>query len=175
MEKVKKDEVLGELASKQGRGDHVDSRLIASIREAESLYLFCLHDEDSFLSIIWQEINSTRLLTPKGQPRTLKEIGDRLRAWHGFPHLASALDLPSTEHCPSWFDRCIQIDKAFDYDHFGWISVVHPTDGERNQSPGGSFYIYDGAHRAVVLAKRLIAKESIFQPVTALLIVPRPT
>lgn len=174
MEKTDKDQILNELTLKQGRGEHVDSRLLASVRDSQALYLFRLYDEDSFLSLIWQEIDSTRLLTPRGQPRTLKEIGLRLRAWRGFSELASALGLPRTEHRPEWFDRCVHIDTGFDYARFGWISVVHPTDSERRQSPSGSFYIYDGVHRAVVLAKRLLAQESEFQPLTALLIVPRP-
>jgi hypothetical protein len=158
MQRTKKNEVLEELATKQGHGDHVDSRLIASIRNSQCLYLFRLRDEESFLSLIWQEIDSTRLLTPRGQPRTLKEIGNRLRARHDFPQLASPLDLPSTEHCPSWFERCIQIDAAFDYDRFGWISVVHPTDGERGQSPDGSFACCSGRPRSPWSLQSVFAK-----------------
>lgn len=175
MQTTDKGDILSQLALNEKCGEHVSRRLFTAIRDSQAVYVFPLNDEESFLSLIWQEIDATRLLTPADEPRTLKEIGSRMQAWHGFSQLASALDLPKNQHDPAWFERCIPIDTAFDYTRFGWISVAHPTDGERRQSPRGSFYIYDGVHRALVLAKRLFAQETDFQPLTALLIVPRPT
>jgi hypothetical protein len=170
MKTTLKDDILSQLALKQGRGEHVDRRLFTSIRDSEALYLFTIFDEDSFLSLIWQEIDATRLLTPGGQPRTMKEVGSRLQIWQGFSRLAGELDLPRTQHNPAWFERCVQIDTSFDYNRFGWISVVHPNDSERRQSPRGSFYIYDGVHRALVLAKRLLSQETEFQSIAAFLL-----
>lgn len=174
MQAANKDDILNQMASKQSRGEHVDRRLFPAIRDSQSLYLLRLSDEESFLSLIWQEHDATRLLTPRGQPRTLKDVRSRLQNWCGFVQLASALGLPSSQHNPAWFNKCVEIEAAFDYSRFGWIAVAHPTDGERRQSPGGSFYIFDGVHRTLVLAKRLLSRELDFQPLTALLILPRP-
>lgn len=175
MKAIGKQEVLDLLASRQKSGDHIDSRLFEAIPLSQRLYLFELRDEESFFSLIWQARKGTRLLTPKGESRTLNEVAARMLTWQSFPRLASDLGLPEMEHCPSWFDRCVLVDSAFDYDRFGWISVVHPNDAERRESPSGSFYIYDGVHRSLVLAKRLRGRESQFKGVTLLLITPRPS
>jgi hypothetical protein len=170
---VDKDHILHQLESKQGCGEHVDDRLFAAVRGSQALYLLRMDDEESLLSLVWQERDDTRLLTPREQPRTLKDVCHRLQG-RGFGQLASPLGLPTDQHNPAWFRKCAEIDAAFDYSRFGWISVVPPTDNERTQSPRGSFYIYDGVHRSLVLASRLLGREIDFQPIAALLILPRP-
>jgi hypothetical protein len=174
MHLVDKQDALAQLALKTNAGEHVDNRLFVAIRNSQALYQLQFKDRDSFLSLIWQESDPSRLLTPKGQPRTLKEVGLRLRGWRDFSELAGDLNMPRSEHHPEWFERCARIDSAFDYSRFGCLALVHPTDGERKQTPCGSFYIYDGVHRTLVLTKQLLAGESEFQPLGALLILPRP-
>jgi (2Fe-2S) ferredoxin len=156
------------------RGHHVDTRLQDTIGKPGNQFLLRLEDEESFLSLIWHEIDSARLLTPKGQPRTLGDVADRLlRDHYTFTSLTRSLGLPSHQHYPDWFKRCLQIDGEFDFRHFGWVAVVAANDAERQQSPLGTFYIYDGAHKALVLAKRLLKKETVYQPIEALYLVPR--
>jgi hypothetical protein len=174
MEAIAKDEALRRFASTRRSGEHVDERLFGAIRGSQALYKISLSDAESFHSLIWQERAETRLLTPRGQPRTMRDISCRLRHFGGLTNLASTLDVPQNQHNPEWFRTCVLIDKAFDFSRFGWISIAQPTDGERHQSPAGSFYIYDGVHRTLVLAKRLLTGETDFKPISALLIVPRP-
>jgi len=156
-------------------GHHVDERLLKEIEHGQ-LFLFRIEDEDTFLSLIWQESDPARLLTPNGQPRTLRDVAERLvRAGYTFESLAKCMGLPRNQHHPEWFDKCVRIEAGFDHNQFGWVAVVAANDGERMQSPRGSFYLFDGMHKTLVLTKRLLKKEAVFQPIEALYLVPRRT
>jgi hypothetical protein len=162
------------LTAQQRAGFHVDSRLLGEVNKNGQLYVFNLEDEESFLSLIWQESDPARLLTPRGEPRTLNDVGGRLLSnQHTFEALSKEIGLPRTQHQPEWFTKCLQIDANFDFNMFGWVTLVSPTDKERSQSPEGSFYVFDGIHKTLVLTKRLLKHETCFQPVQALFLVPR--
>jgi len=90
-------EVLKRLRERQSGGYHVDPRLLQEVQAPGDLFLFTLQDEDSFLSLIWQAINPTRLLTPSEQPRTLRDVAGRMieNSWT-FERLASSLGLPDS-------------------------------------------------------------------------------
>jgi len=154
----------------------VDKRLIDQVKTLEMVFLLItLEDEESFLSLIWHEIDASRLLTPPGGSRTLKDIAQRMTDRSlTFGRLATDLGLPKSQHDPAWFKKCVSIDTRFDYGLFGWTIVVSATDHEQEQSPYGTFYIHDGCHKALVLSKRLICNEISFRPVEALLLIPRP-
>ncbi len=106
---------------------------------------------------------------------TAELTGTLLGSIIGYTLGSVRLGLPREQHHPEWFEKCIAIDEAFDYSRFGFLALAHATESERKQSPRGTFYIYDGVHRTLVLAKRLLSRETNFQLLTALLIVPRPT
>jgi hypothetical protein len=174
MKKIEKETALAALKERQSLGFHVDARLLEKIESASNIYLFQLYDEESFLSLIWQEINETRLLTPAKQSRTLFDVATRfVQNGYTFEGLNKDMGLARKQHQPEWFSKCIPIDSEFDFAHFGWIVLVSAIDHEREQSPNGSFYVFDGVHKTLVLAKRLIAREITFQPIEALLLLPR--
>jgi hypothetical protein len=53
------------------------------------------------------------------------------------------------------------------------VAVVVAADEERSQSPLGSFYVYYVTHKALALARRLLAGETTYRAVEALHLVPR--
>jgi hypothetical protein len=115
-----------------------------------------------------------RELAPHGEPRTLRDVARRLRQrGYTFVALSGDLGLSREEHDPAFFETCALIDRCFHYRRFGWVAVVAANDEERARSPLGSFYIFDGAHKSLVLAKRLVAGETTYRPVEALLLLPR--
>ncbi len=174
MRKIGRDSVRETLENRQAAGHHIDPRLLIEVDNEGQLYLLQFEDEASFLSLIWQESPPARLLTPEGQSRTLLDVSTRLiQKGYTFEKLSRDLGLSANQHQPEWFARCIHIDTGFDFAHFGWIAVVYPKDSEREQSPTGSFYIFDGVHKTLVLAKRLLKGETVFQPIEALLLIPR--
>ncbi|MBI3153583.1 MAG: hypothetical protein HYZ21_15725 [Chloroflexi bacterium] len=174
MQRIEKEAAIAALANRQSLGLHVDSRLLEKIKSDCSLYLLQLKDEKSFLSLIWQEIDATRILTPTKEPRTLFDVATRLiKSGYTFEGLNKDLGLGRNQHQPEWFSSCITIDAEFDFTQFGWIALVAATDNERTQSPNGSFYIFDGVHKTLVLAKRLLTEETTFQPIEALFLAPR--
>jgi hypothetical protein len=167
-------EMLARLDVRSARNHHVDDRMIQAVKVEGSLFLFTLDDEQWFLSLIWQEIDPTRLLTPRGLPRTLADVANRMieQSWT-FASLSRPMGLPSTQHLPAAFESYNKLDSAFDFAEFDFIAVMAANDSERRQSPDGTFYIYDGVHRTLVLAHRILTKQSLYQPVEILFITPR--
>ena len=174
MKQTTADEMLKRLDERKKRGHHIDERLIQAVQAPGNLFMISLEDEASFLSLIWQESDPARLLTPPSQPRTLRDVAGRMvdNSWT-FASLSTFIGRPSTQHDPTWFERCKRIDSNFDFDQFDFLAIVAANDSERHQSPAGSFYIFDGIHRALVLAHRVLAGNTIYQPTEALLITPR--
>ena len=175
MNRIGKDVVLETLERRQAAGYHVDQRLLRGVNRTRSLFLLSMEDENSYLSLIWQESDPARLLTPAGHPRTLRDVATRLiESDRSFEMLSHDLGFQRNQHQPEWFERCIPIDSDFNFEYFGWLAIVLPTGNERDQSPTGSFYIFDGIHKSLVLAKKLFNQEVVFQPIEALLLLPRP-
>jgi hypothetical protein len=174
MKQVQSSEVLKRLGDRAAIGHHVDDRLIQAVKAPGSLFLFTLEDEKSFLSLIWQEISPTRLLTPWGQPRILCEVAGRMieHSWT-FSSLARPMGLMPTHHDPAAFESFEVLDARFDISKFDFIAVTPANDSEKRQSPSGTYYIYDGVHRALVLAHRVLSRQSNYQPIEVLLMTPR--
>lgn len=175
MHHILKETALQELDARRLTGHHIDSRLFTAIEKAKSLHILPLRDKTSFFPMIWHEIDESRLLTPKGSPRTLRDVTERMitNNWT-FDKLSSNIGFPANQYQPEWFHKCLQINVNFDYDLFGRIAVVQANDAERKQSPTGSFYIYDGAHKSLVLSKLFLSNELEFKPIEILLILSRP-
>jgi len=174
MKQVSVPEVLARLGDRAALGHHVDVRLIQAVKAPGDLFLFTLEDEQSFLSLIWQEIDPTRLLTPRGQPRTLADVAGRMIAnsWT-FSSLCHPMGQVPTHHAPGAFESYRALDADFDFSKFDFIAVTPAKESERRQSPSGTYYIYDGVHRSLVLAHRVMNGQSKYQPVEALLMTPR--
>ena len=127
-----------------------------------------------FLSLIWHEIDASRLLTPKNESRTVRDVADRMIAGGDtFQSLSRNKNLPPNKHDPKWFYKCRAIDRDFDYNKFGTIWLVIANDDEKSKAPpSAKFYIYDGCHRSLVLGKRLLTGESEYeQQVKVILII----
>jgi hypothetical protein len=166
--------IFDRFKSREARGNHVDPRLIKEIQVPGDLFLLTAEDEVSFLSLIWQEIDPTRLLTPARQPRTLRDVAERMirNSWT-FANLAAPMGLPQTQHNPDAFVRFKELDAAFNFDELDLVAIMPTNDAERRQSPGGTFYVYDGVCRTLVLAYKLLNKQIAYQPVELLLLIPR--
>lgn len=174
MEHISRDSALARLREHQKLGHHVDERVIHQVSEPGELNLWQIRDPNEFLSLIFQARNESRHLTPPGEPRTLRHVAARiLERRLTFEQLASDLGIPRLHHNPRWFRPCIQIDRDFRYSDFGVVTVTTPVEAELAESPGGNWYIYDGTHKALVLAKRLLTHEERFVPIEALVLTPR--
>jgi len=65
------------------------------------------------------------------------------------------------------------MDKAFDFGKFGLVVLTVLTESEQRESPAGTYYIYDGVHKTIVLAEKLLRGEIKFKPIRVLLLTPR--
>ena len=126
-------------------------------------------EEDRFLSIIWLNIPETGPLTPDGEPRTIRDVAERM--------IIENYDFQSLiESRYPWYCRCCKIkSKGFDYAKFGTIWLKGATLSERGESrPGkyhtGKYHIAHGAHRSIVLGQLLKKGEIEYQPVRAILV-----
>lgn len=140
-----------------------------------TLYKIELCSEKELISLIWHEIDATRLLTPDGKPRTIADVVDRMigtEEYNTFEKLTQNLKLPSNEHCPEWFEPCVDIYNNFNANKFRkpriWFRPA--TCAERDQSPSGTYYIFDGSHRTLAFAKLLRDNKGEYQPIQAILI-----
>jgi hypothetical protein len=154
------------LESHQASGLHVDERLWREIDQPGEMFLGRLATKAEFLKLVWQAISDTRPLTPLGEPRTLFDCASRLSAfgWE-FQRLVQAGF--------AWFRPCVDIDKAFDYGKVGLVALTPLNESEIRETARGNYYIYDGVHKSIVLAKRLLRGETEYEPVQVLLLTPR--
>ena len=154
---------------------HLPSDVEAALGSAREMFRVHLLDDERFLALLWPDVYGSRLLTPPDEPRTLDSVARRLmiNGW-SFDLLSEDMGLQEEQHDPVQFGKCRYIDENFDYERLGVLMLAPMTDDERMQSPGGSFFIYDGYHRSLVLAWRLLAGEAEYVEVPALLMVPRP-
>jgi hypothetical protein len=144
----------------------VDDRLRGEVDKPGEMFLDILATREEFLRLVWQSSAATRPLAPAGEPRTLLDCASRLSAfgWE-FQSLVQAGF--------GWFRPCLDIDKAFDHGNVGLVALTPLIERERRETPAGSHYIYDGVHKSIVLAKRLLRGETGYEPVQVLLLTPR--
>ena len=159
-------EVTALLQAYRRAGMRVDDRVFREVLEPGKLFLGKLEKAEEFLSLVWQSIDGVRPLAPTGQPRSLRHCALRLSdfGWR-FDRL---VELGYT-----WFGYCAEIDLAFDLNKLGHIALTDLVPAEARETPNGTYYIYDGVHRSIVLAKKLITQQTSFKPINFLLLTPR--
>lgn len=161
-EEVQPSEVMASLRAHQALGLHVSDRVIAEVQKPGRMNKVVLGRAD-FFKLVWQSSDETRPLAPLRHPRTLGDCALRLS------HFSWSFDRLVELGWP-WFAACAEIDKAFDLSKFGLIFLNPLNEVERGEAPQGSYYIYDGVHRSIVLAKRLTAPSAAeYRPIQAIL------
>jgi hypothetical protein len=174
MKQISQSEALGKIAARVDRGHHIDDRLIREVHAPGEIHLFAIQSQTDFLRLIWQASDSTRLLTPFGAPRTLGHVAARMvnNGWT-FSSLCHLIGLPESVHNPRAFEKFKMIDEAFDSGEFGFLGLTPAVPSEQRESPTGTYYLYDGVHRSIVLAYRVLIGKSPYFPVECLLLSPR--
>lgn len=168
MRQVRTVEVLDILNRHRDSGLHVDSRLLREVQGPGEMYLLSLPEATDFFHLVWQSIEDARPVIPAHQPRTLRDCASRLAAfdWR-FDNLVRA--------GYSWFSKCVEIDSTFNYSSLGWVALTPCKPSEQEETPEGTYYIYDGVHKSIVLAKKILRNEVTYKPLEALLLTPRRT
>jgi hypothetical protein len=172
---------------KEGREPHdnVDSRIVRYVQNARNdnrrLFELVLAAKEDFLSLVWPYFDDGHILTPLNQPRTLRHVAERLRnSGASFSDLAcghtrAGFPWSSKDFFQRWWDGCRTLDANWTFERMSTLALVQTTSGERLGAPSSRFYIYDGLHRTMVLASRLLGdSQHDFRPVNCLLLEPRP-
>ena len=159
-------EVKSQLESQQSHGCRISDRLHKEVDSPGERILVKAPTANEFLTLLWQSDSNTRLLAPDRNPRTVRDCAKRLAnfGWR-FQNLVSESN--------NWFQRCADIDENFDYAKLGWIVLTPLIPNERRETPDATFYIFEGVHRSIVLAKRLLREEEKYKPLDFLLLCPR--
>ena len=175
MSRVRRAEAQKLIAETREALHHVDPYVDDAVRDAEKIYHVRFQDMERFLALIWPDIEGGRILVPPDESHTLCDVANRMiyNSWT-FEDLTADMGMPLAEHDPELFVKSRYLDENFDYDKLGVLILAPSTEAERKRSPDGSFYIYDGFHRALVLAKRLLLEEEPYRQVSAILVIPRP-
>jgi hypothetical protein len=173
MRSIDRLEAKEKLLSEQGEGYRGDVRVISALnRDQTCCFLLRLEDETSFLSLIWHDVPESRVLSAN-QSLLLGDVARRLidRGWT-FEKLVKREI--GGDYSPDYFAGCAHLDREFKFSEFGWPTLVLPNETERRRCPTGSFYLMDGTHRTLVLARKILLKEIEYEPVEGLLLLPRP-
>lgn len=127
------------------------------------------------MHLLWPPCPEAAWLTPQGESRTLKDVAGRiLNSGHSFEVLAEGHRKLPDNHDTDFFAKFPYLDEHFDMQKFGLLALAALGDDEQKESPRANFYLYDGVRRSLVLAKRLLTGQSTYEPVPALLVIPRP-
>lgn len=153
----------------------VDPYVDGAVEDAEKIYHVRFQDDERFLALIFPEMDGCRILTPPDEPRTLRDVANRIlyNEWT-FEDLVEDKGLNPKLHDPAMFAKTRYLDENFDYEKFGMLILAPSNEEEREQSPDGSFFLYDGFHRSLVLAKYLLEEEVEYQQVEGIMVIPRP-
>ena len=125
---------------------------------------------DEFLRLSLRDQGPSACLTPPGESHALVAVLARMagRGWT-FGRLASDDPAPATvPRDPGWFEKCAALDAAFDPGRMGPLAI-HPRRGEKGRVAAvegtsvehqvdavGAHEVYEGQHRALVLAKKML-------------------
>lgn len=173
MKFISKENALAVIKDQQEKGYHIDPKVELATAGAKALFSLTIDDQQTLLSLVMANNSGHRFLTPKKQARTLLAVTERLL--ENNLHLSDlAHGNVDEEYNPVWFRPCVEIDAQFDYERFGWVYLTFPAKHHLKYSPGGTFRIYDGNRKCLVLGKRLLAGETSYKKIPALLIVPKP-
>jgi hypothetical protein len=175
MSKVRRAEAFRLIKETRDRVHWVDRYVDGAVEDAKKIYHVRFQDDERFLSLIFPEMDGCRILTPPDESRTLRDVAHRIlyNEWT-FEDLVEDMGLAPKLHDPGMFAKSRYLDENFDYEKFGLLILAPSTEEEREQSPDGSFFIYDGFHRSLVLAKYLLEEEIDYQQVEGILVIPRP-
>lgn len=144
------------------------------VKHAHNFLKFTIDDPDTLLDLAWHFHRNTQILTPPswygGKLYTLRDVIKNFMALNtSFADLA--LGNVKGKYLPHWFKACTKIDTEFDYKKFNTLVLKTTLPNEKKDCPKSAFRIIDGAHRSVVLAKKLTEKSITFQPIPAIIIV----
>lgn len=139
-------------------------------------YMTLTLTEAAFYDLVFMETNPgvwagtpdlISQLTPADEPRTLRDVVDRIvtlfgdeSPLHTFKRLSAA---------EPWFEGCFIIAARFDVRLFGEL-LVRPVSAYEQpvHPPKSQFYLEDGNHRALVYAVYLRLGGEPYQPVRAI-------
>lgn len=157
------------------RLEHVDRTLDYAIRQAKDIFSVRLQTSESFLNLLWPKCPEAEWLTPVDESRTLQDVVTRiLDSGHEFEALAEGHRSLPDEHDTDFFVKFPYLDEHFDRNKMGILAIAALGDDEQKESPKANFYIYDGLARATVYARHIMNGREKYEPVQALLVIPRP-
>jgi hypothetical protein len=166
---------IEELSYKRRNNFKVDSRLEKAIAivEPSDISMHSLNRE-TFLNIEFPEMGVSRVLTPLGESRTLLDVVNRMKSSGlGFASFCDSSVNTSESYDPRWFEECKRIYNNFEYSKVCSVFVHGLSESSLRQSPTATFGIFDGTHRSLVLAYKLIVENFEFQDIRAF-VLPSP-
>ena len=132
-----------------------------------------------FLSLQLRDQGSSKCLTPAGASHALSDVVKLMKhnGWT-FSSLASEdLDTNQVPRNPEWFMSCAEIYADFDMSKLGDLAV-HPRKGFKKIAVQDGKYIpsyheiYEGQHRALVFAQKLLDGEVEWSELSILYLYP---
>jgi hypothetical protein len=128
---------------------------------------------DSFLRLELRYQSVTGAIASMSESLQLGQIIGRMHAnRQDFRILANEQEDPTKRE---WFTRVADIIKNFSYADFGLIALEPAVAGLLKPDETHCYSIFEGQHRSLALAWRVVEDVKSFRPIRALLLFPRRT
>jgi len=157
------------------RRDHRDTLREALIEDPPKGPIFGAEIDrpDVFLKLNLRYQKVTHPIAPLDDSLELEQIIGRMRdSQQDFRTLANEQDDPNKR---KWFTRVADIIQKFSYEDFGLIALEPSAPGLLKPEEATCYSIFEGQHRSLALAWRLMGDIQSFKPIQALLLFPRRT
>lgn len=117
---------------------------------------------EEFLTLQLRDHGPSKCLTPAGCSHQLGDVLKRMDENHWtFDRLASDdISQEEVRRNQDWFQKCVDLEAKFDVAKLGLLAV-HPREGFKERALKDGIFdaahheIYEGLHRALILAKKL--------------------
>jgi len=142
----------------------------ALTRENGTALVGTIENSRFFLSLEWLRQDGSRILTPSESPNNLRAVAERAKGLT-LDYLCTGHGWGMKHHDPAWFQPCREIYEKFNYECFTVLAIT-PPPGHTDLNSGRPLAIFEGQHRTLALALRLLEDADFYKPVRTLILLP---
>ncbi len=162
--------IIKEVAERRSKGFHIDDRIVKTIElpDRSPVSQVSLKSKDDFLRLQYHDNDASWIFIPSGFPRTLKDCVEGMLDKKLTPQKL-AHDFGPPEAHRAWFADKLSIYTNFDYNSFYSLFLLNFSGADRRTSAEANYIIFDGQHRSLFLAYKLMEEHVEFSPINAYL------
>ncbi|MDA1353817.1 MAG: hypothetical protein O3A01_05020 [bacterium] len=175
MKAISKDNVLKQLHHTHNNNQNVDQSILSTCLDSDYFYTIILEDLASIHALMLPFTTTFDwLFTAKERKKkhSAIEIAKTLiEKGHTFNSILESHTISAKDK--QWFNACTTIYDQFDMARLSWPIIIPINNQERSKFPHATFRLYNGFHRLIVYAYKVLKNEIPEAPIECLLVGPR--